>query len=269
LILQVSHSSIARWLKNVERKKYTVSKIAKSTLIIEAIKNAVSNDPFITILKLKDVVKTIFSFSVSRELIRTAIKKSGLSRKKARFFSKPKNLESKVQVFVEQRDKFISENRLFVSLDETSFGRHGKATMGYSPKGEQLRIVRTNARRTTISSLVVASSSEIIKRQDVVGSFNTILFTQYLESLSLPKGSVILLDNVSFHHSKVIKELALKKGYELLYTPPYSPWYNPIEGIFSIIKRFYYKNGNIDDAFASVTSEHCQAFFRYSILYKE
>jgi transposase len=263
-VLQVSYSSVARWLKNPERKRYTKTSIPTSTLIIETIKTAVDNDPFITILKLMDVVKTLFSITLSRELIRTAIIKSGLSRKKARFFSRPKDMDAKVKAFLEKRALFQKENRFFVSLDETSFGRRGRQVSGYAPKGKQLRLPRNAPHMTTVSSLVVASSEKIIKRQEVKGSFNTKLFTEYIESMSLPRGTVILLDNVAFHHSNVVKDLVSRKGYELLFVPPYSPWYNPIEGIFSIIKRRFYKGENIDTAFESVTPEHCRAFFRYS-----
>ena len=44
--------------------------------------------------------------------------------------------------------------------------------------------------------------------------------------------------------------------------PPSSPWFNPVEEVFSVVKRHYYKNGNIADAFGIVTSDHCNAFFK-------
>ena len=43
------------------------------------------------------------------------------------------------------------------------------------------------------------------------------------------------MDNVSFHKSKIIKETL--KDFNVIYTPPYSPQFNPIEFIYSIIKR--------------------------------
>jgi transposase len=51
----------------------------------------------------------------------------------------------------------------------------------------------------------------------------------------------------------------------LLFTPPYSPWFNPIEGVFSIVKRHYYKHGNINAAFACVEARHTAAFFRQAL----
>ena len=130
-------------------------------------------------------------------------------------------------------------------MDETSFGRHGRVVYGYSPRGEQLKIQRKTSRMTIVSSLTVVSDKEIIHRQEVKGSFNTLLFCSFLESLSLPVGTVILLDNVAFHRSKKASEVANLKGYIFLFTPPYSPWFNPIEGVFSIVKRDFYKHGSI------------------------
>jgi transposase len=115
-----------------------------------------------------------------------------------------------------------------------------------------------------VSSLVIASEYQVVKRTELNGSFNTQRFCAFLQELHIPRGSVILLDNVSFHHSKAALEVVQRKGIVLLFTPPYSPWFNPIEGIFSIVKRQYYKDGNIDGAFNAVTLSHCSAFFRKS-----
>ena len=93
-------------------------------------------------------------------------------------------------------------------------------------------------------------------------------FMGFLERLQLPHGAVILLDNVCFHHANVVKQLALSRQWTLLYTPPYSPWFNPIEGVFSVVKRAYYKGCSIDEAFAAVTQVHLAAFVDKSLLKK-
>jgi transposase len=46
--------------------------------------------------------------------------------------------------------------------------------------------------------------------------------------------------------------------------PPYSPVFNPIEGVFSIVKRHYHRHRRIEPAFASVTSDQVAGFFRGS-----
>ena len=55
ILLQVSHSTISRWLKNQSRKQYTKRSnvVYKSETIVETIKLAIQNDPFISISKIE------------------------------------------------------------------------------------------------------------------------------------------------------------------------------------------------------------------------
>ncbi len=65
---------------------------------------------------------------VSKELNRTEwlFKMNGYSKRKAKFFTEPKNLEEQI------RNRLEQDGVQFVSLDETSFGRHAWFT-GYDP----------------------------------------------------------------------------------------------------------------------------------------
>ena len=131
-ILKVSHTTVSRWIKNPEKKKYTRNIVPKSMLITETLRASIKNDPFISILSMKQIIKDTFKFEVSKELIRVAIKSMNLSRKKARFFSTTKDLSTKTLDFIQKRDSLLSQEYTFFSLDETSFGRRGKPVTGYS-----------------------------------------------------------------------------------------------------------------------------------------
>jgi transposase len=52
------------------------------------------------------------------------------------------------------------------------------------------------------------------------------------------KNSVIVMDNVSIHHSENIRQLCADAGVILVYLPPYFPDYNPIEEFLSEVKVF-------------------------------
>ena len=184
LILKVSHTTISRWLKDPNRKQYPSRKATKSEQVADTIRIAIQTDPFTTLSRLRKCIEDTFSFTVSRELIRTAIKKMGLSRKNAKFFSQPAHLPQTTAAFLRKRDQFIAEGRLFVSLDETSFGRNGRDSKGYAPVGKALVVKRTNARMTTLSSLVAMTKECIISRKEVIGSFNTERFTCFLSNLT-------------------------------------------------------------------------------------
>jgi DNA-binding transcriptional regulator YhcF (GntR family) len=99
ILLQVSHTTVSRWLKNPDKIKYVRKGTTKLSVTVETIKAAIVNDPFISIIKLKELIWDVLQISVSRELIRIAIKTIGMSRKKARFFSAPSNLGDKTKAF--------------------------------------------------------------------------------------------------------------------------------------------------------------------------
>ncbi len=50
---------------------------------------------------------------------------------------------------------------------------------------------------------------------------------------------IVVMDNISFHHSKEVRELANQHNVQIIFTPPYSPEFNPIEIVFSLLKRMY------------------------------
>ena len=66
-------------------------------------------------------------------------------------------------------------------------------------------------------------------------------FIEFVNHLPTEKvvGKTLVMDNVSFHHSREVVEATVSKGCKLLYIPPYSPRYNAIEYAFSSIKRSY------------------------------
>ena len=62
-------------------------------------------------------------------------------------------------------------------------------------------------------------------------------FLEFLQTLNLPENTILLLDNVSFHHTQEVKTYIKSRKWDLLYVPPYSPQFNPIENIFSSVKQ--------------------------------
>jgi hypothetical protein len=57
----------------------------------------------------------------------------------------------------------------------------------------------------------------------------------------IAKGYTIIMDNAPFHRKKELRRLARGKA-RLLFLPPYSPDYNPIEKTLANMKRFLSNN---------------------------
>lgn len=265
LIIETSHSTISRWVNCKSCLKHlSKNKKIETPIILEVMDLYIKTHPFASLKDVKNLIYEQFNIASSTELIRLVLKKLNFSRKRARYYSVPKNDEEKLQSFLEKRQQFINENRNFISIDETSFGRNYLPAVGYSKKGERLRIKRTNSRITTCSVVAAIGCEFGLNFYKKTGSFNTDSYYDFLNSLYLPEKTVLLMDNVRFHHSKKIKELAFVKKWDILYIPPYSPVFNPIEGVFSIVKRSYQQFQHIENSFGKVTSHHIKSFFQGS-----
>jgi len=76
------------------------------------------------------------------------------------------------------------------------------------------------------------------------GAINGKYFLAYVEQILLPtlrEGEIVVLDNLSSHKVAGVKELIESAGAEVLYLPPYSPDFNPIENVFSKLKTMLRK----------------------------
>ena len=264
-LVGISHSSIQRWAQRLERKPYSHRGKPKYDTLVSIVKLAIASDPFVSIRKLQRQVKETCDVRLSTELVRVALKRLGFSKKKARHVCRPSHLPARTAAFLEMREMYKAQGRVFVSIDETSFGRNGLNAWGYAPVGERLYVSSNAPRTATVSYVVCVDESGIVGRKMVPGSFNRDRFLEFLRGLTLSRGSVVLLDNVSFHHSKEVLQWFQEHDLDVLHTPPYSPWFNPIEMCFSIIKRFYYQSACIEEAFKQLKPHHCRRFFQRSL----
>jgi hypothetical protein len=102
-----------------------------------------------------------------------------MTKKKARYHGCPVCLKDRTQAFVADRDRMLEEGKVFVSVDETSFGRHGRPICGYAPKGHPLFVQSNKTRITTMSVLATVIKdgtiqTSSIKQGSFIGGFTTI-----------------------------------------------------------------------------------------------
>lgn len=72
-------------------------------------------------------------------------------------------------------------------------------------------------------------------------SCNTKLFEAWVEECLIKElipGQYVILDNASFHKSKRIADLIESVGCNVIFLPPYSPDFNPIEKFWANMKRW-------------------------------
>ena len=101
------------------------------------------------------------------------------------------------------------------------------------------------------------------------------LFEKYVIDMLLPtlnKGDILVLDNCSSHKRKSVVEKLNSNGIEVLWLPPYSPDYNPIELLWSKIKTYLRKvkadtleklDKAVNEAFSTITNVDIFNWFKH------
>jgi transposase len=129
--------------------------------------------------------------------------------------------------------------RSLVFVDEMGTNTSLSPLYGWAKKGERAycSVPRNRGKNTTLlSSMSVEGMGPSLA---VEGATNRGVFETYLERVLAPtlrRDQVVVMDNLTAHKGERIRELIEQRGCELLYLPPYSPDFNPIEEAFAKIK---------------------------------
>jgi transposase len=108
-----------------------------------------------------------------------------------------------------------------------------------APRGERAYapVPRNRGKNTTLlASMGVGGMGPCLT---VEGATTKVVFESYLERVlapSLSPGQVVVMDNLGAHRGDRVRELIEERGCSLLYLPPYSPDFSPIEEAFSKVK---------------------------------
>ena len=140
-------------------------------------------------------------------------------------------------------------------IDETSAFVGQSREYGWAPSRERVYDTRPRGKKARVSLIAAISLNKSMTEQALVitDTVNKNAFLAFLETTllpTLPKGSVLVMDNWTVHHGDEVRELAERFGCELLYLPTYSPDFvldkaapsgpvrNPTPHLFANIKAF-------------------------------
>ena len=160
-------------------------------------------------------------------------------------------------------------------MDEMGSNTSLHELYAYSPRGERAycSVARNRGKNATLLSSM--SLSGMGPSMVVEGGADGAVFEGYLHQMLVPaleEGDVVVMDNLSVHKSERVRGMIEGAGAEILYLPPYSPDFNPIEEAFSKIKNLLRKAGArvrealveaIGEALWEVTEEDARAFFEH------
>jgi transposase len=165
--------------------------------------------------------------------------------------------------------------RRLVFVDEMGTNTALSPLYAYAPKGRRLyaKVPRNRGANTTlIASMSLQGMGPCMA---VEGATTATVFETYVEQVLIPSlrsGQIVVVDNLSAHKSERARELIEGRGCRLLFLPPYSPDYNPIEEAFSKVKGLLRKAQArtrqalieaLGVAISAITVEDAQGFFEH------
>ena len=143
-------------------------------------------------------------------------------------------------------------------VDETGIDTCLHREYVWSERGEPL-IRAVSGRKFKRTGIVAAQiGKSIVAPLQYDGTMDSILFETWFEKCLLPDllpNAFIVMDNATFHRKSRLIPLAEQAGFHLVFLPPYSPEYNPIEHFWAWLKRYLRKSlpthSSFDDALCS------------------
>lgn len=126
-----------------------------------------------------------------------------------------------------------------VFLDETWAKTNMTRPRGRALRGERVVAKVPHGHWKTTTFLAALRTTGLTAPLVVDGAINGDIFLAYVQQQLVPTlhaGDIVIMDNLSAHKVAGVREAIESAGARLLYLPPYSPDFNPIETVFSKFK---------------------------------
>ena len=183
------------------------------------------------------------------------------------------DVEDKRKIWRENLPNFEKEKLIF--LDESGVNTNMTRIYGRSvgsTRSVDKAPLNTPTNTTILSSIRINGETAYTTYS---GGTTGDKFVEYLKNVLIPTlhdGDIIVMDNMRSHHVKKVLETINNSGKHLtlLYLPPYSPDFNPIEMMWSKIKSVLRKikirdasilSDVINAAFSKITLSDCIGWF--------
>ncbi|MDY6966955.1 MAG: IS630 family transposase [Halobacteriota archaeon] len=220
------------------RTQQTPSKLTPGHLAV--LRRLVEEQNDATLEELRERLIAEIQVSVSRSTIDRALKKLGFDIKKKTFHADEKESE-RVQLkrveFWELVRGILAKDLIFI--DESGVNLALTRLQARAPKGQRAHGKRPQKRGQNVSIVGALSFSGLLTSTSIMGAFDGLTFEAFISQRLVPKlwpGACVIMDNCSIHLGKDIEEMIHQAGASLLYLPPYSPEFSPIENLWSKVK---------------------------------
>ena len=161
-----------------------------------------------------------------------------------------------------------------VFVDETWASTAMARLRGRARKAERLRAGIPHGHWKTTTFAAGLRLTGIVAPMVLDGPINRDAFRAYVNQVLVPEltpGDIVVMDNLSSHKGTGVREAIEAAGATLLYLPPYSPDFNPIENAFAKLKALLRKAAerSVDGLWTAIgslidrfTPQECANYFK-------
>lgn len=141
--------------------------------------------------------------------------------------------------------------------------------------GKRAYSKRPSRKGRNVSVIGAICLDGLLTQWSALGSVDSLTFDAFISHKLVPKlwkGAVVIMDNCSIHKSDELDAMITAAGARLIYLPPYSPDFSPIENCWSKIKSILRRIGArtyadllkaLEIAFADVTADDLLGWFSH------
>jgi transposase len=126
-----------------------------------------------------------------------------------------------------------------VFIDETGASTKMARLRGRAPRGKRLRAGVPHGHWKTTTFVGALRLTGMTAPMVLDGPMTGAWFVAYVQQVLVPTlspGDIVILDNLPAHKGSATREAIEAAGARLLFLPPYSPDFNPIENAFAKLK---------------------------------
>jgi transposase len=169
------------------------------------------------------------------------------------------------EAWVDSQPDLNPERLMFI--DETWVSTNMARLRGRAPRGERLHAGIPHGHWRTTTFVAGLRLTGMVAPTVLDGPINGEAFQAYVDQVLVPElrpGDIVIMDNLGSHKGPAVR------GALLLYLPPYSPDFNPIENAFSKLKALLRKAAErtvdalwdtISALIPVITATECANFF--------
>lgn len=242
------------------------------------------------LLRLSDIVEKVwntYQIRVSKSLIDRLLKKFHFNLKNIIRIPERRNTIQTIELRFNYATRFRNiessyQDKNFIFLDEVGFQVVSRAKKGRSKIGTSPCVTVSAAKSRNISVFAAMNKYGMLYHKIHNNAINGEDFKQCMISLTSEcllmgiSNPIFILDNARIHHYHGLDRMLSDLNINFFFLPPYSPFLNPIENIFSkwknLVVRSQVRNENelkeiISLKFEDIQESDCDSFYRKMLKY--